>query len=105
MRICTFLWISLAFYSSLAAQIVSSGGYTFDVDIQNRYHRWIHSARVDARVSGNRAEIRVKARGYKDGRASLTVNSKDKTYRVRMVLDDPWVRFRVKDQNSDSISH
>jgi|GEM_PF-1347572 len=91
--------------TNLSAQLVVSDGYRFDIQVQNRYHRYIDSARVDVRVSGNRAEIRAKARGYREGRTSLTVSSKDRTYYARLVLDDPWVRYQVKDQNSNSISH
>lgn len=86
------------------AQLVISDGYRFDVQVLNRYHRFIDFSRVEVRVSGNHAEIRANARGYKDGRTSLTVSSKDQVYYTRLVLDDPWVRFQVKDQHSNSVA-
>lgn len=101
-RFFTISWF-FTFFLTSHAQLIISDGYRFDVQVVNRYHRYIDFARVEVRISGNHAEIRAGARGYKDGRTSLTVSSKDQVYYTRLVLDDPWVRFQVKDQHSDSV--
>lgn len=84
--------------ANTAAQMVSSGGYTFDVDVVNEQYRRVYNARASVMVSGTTAWVEARANGYREGRTSVFLNQSQKHVRVQVRLSEPstWVRVRSK---------
>ncbi|MCJ8346884.1 hypothetical protein MJH12_15180, partial [bacterium] len=94
----------LLFTSLSFSQYVSSGGYTFDVDVTNSNFRKIDRAQINVFVSGNTATLEVSAEGYRRSRERVHLNSSQKHYRTRVRLSDPTIWIRVKDNKGKRIS-
>ncbi|MBW7874627.1 MAG: hypothetical protein H3C47_01410 [Candidatus Cloacimonetes bacterium] len=106
MTIIRIILTLMSFVASLAAQMVSSGGYTFTIDATNENFRPIYNIRASAFVSGTHARIEFSAPGYQDGRETVYLNSNQKHYRVRVRMSDPsvWVRAQSKKVNNLNVS-
>lgn len=100
LRFVAFLGLTLP----LAAQYVSSGGYTFDVDVRNAQFRPVYQARATVWVSGTTARVEVRADGYRDGRQTVFLRTNQKHYRVSVRLDDPTVFHNVTNQKGERVS-
>ncbi|PCJ19531.1 MAG: hypothetical protein COB02_07235 [Candidatus Cloacimonadota bacterium] len=97
-------FLTLLLFTSLSfAQYVSSGGYTFDVDVTNSGYRTIRNARINPYVSGTTATLEVSSDGYRRSRKRVSINSSQKHYRVRVRLDDPTIWIDAKDTNNKRI--
>ncbi len=82
-----------------ASLYLTSGKYTFNVRVTNRYFKDISMARGNVMVSGTSATINVSADGYRSGSTHvfLNTNSTNTHYYCDVRLDDPTVWVNLKD--------
>lgn len=90
------LVVLLAPFSAQALSLYANGT-SFSVDVRNRHFQNVSQAQGSVWISGDRAQIEVRADGYRTAREYVYLRPNQTWYNVSVRLDDPAVWFRVRD--------
>ncbi len=93
----------LAVPTAARALSLYSQGYNFNVRVTNKSFKTINHARGNVWISGNRAQIEIKADGYRSTRETVYIRENQKYYNVNARMDDPGVFFRVYNASYQTI--
>ncbi|PKL48997.1 MAG: hypothetical protein CVV42_07455 [Candidatus Riflebacteria bacterium HGW-Riflebacteria-2] len=98
------LFIALA-GSAEASLYLSTGKYTFNVQVRNSGFKDISYARGRVYVTGNTARIDVEADGYRSGYEYVYLRDNVTSYYAQVRLDDPTVWVNVRDDANKPIAN
>ena len=88
-----------------AGLYLSSGKYTFNVQVRNSSFKDVSHARGRVYISGNSARIDVEADGYRSGYEYISLRDNVTSYYAQVRLDEPTVWIRMLDEASQPIAN
>ncbi len=83
--------------TSLHAQFIVEGDYSFDVEVVNSEHKPVWFAKVRVVMAGFTALIRANAKGYFSSGEAVLLRANQKHYQVKIQLKDPVLNLEVRD--------
>ncbi|MBU1105248.1 MAG: hypothetical protein KKB51_01170 [Candidatus Riflebacteria bacterium] len=105
MTFCFFA-IFIALSSSAEASLyLSSGKYTFNVQVRNSSFKDVPQARGRVYLSGNSARIEVEADGYRSGYEYVYLRDNVTSYYAQVRLDEPTVWVNILDNANQQIAN
>lgn len=100
------LTVFIALSSSAEASLyLSSGKYTFNVQVRNSSFKDVTHARGRVYISGNSARIDVEADGYRSGYEYVYLRDNVTSYYSQVRLDDPTVWVNILDDANRPIAN
>jgi len=98
-KLVVLLLIILSFQSISFGLILMKPPYIFEVSVQNRYGKYIESARGKLKIkeAEGRAYLKIYAEGYLTKTIDIHLDDNVYVYKPRVVLDDVLVRHYVCD--------
>jgi len=107
-KLMTFCLVALFVVLSVSAEAslyLSTGKYTFNVQVRNSSFKDIPFARGRVYVTGSTARIDVEADGYRSGYEYVYLRDNVTSYYAQVRLDDPTVWVNVRDDANKPIAN
>jgi hypothetical protein len=107
-KLMTFCLVALFIALSVNAEAslyLSTGKYTFNVQVRNSSFKDVNFARGRVYVTGNTARIDVEADGYRSGYEYVYLRDNVTSYYAQVRLDDPTVWVNVRDDANNPIAN
>ena len=101
--VLTAIILSVLAVPTAHALSLYSQGYSFNVNVRNKSYQSVNHARGNVWISGNRAQIEIRADGYRSTRETVYLRENQKYYSVNARLQDPTIFYRVRNASYQSI--